>query len=81
MKELVLVSQATEVDKHSPQMGNTAATVTVTITIRDVNDNAPTFSNTSYTATIRENSPSGVPLTLNSGGQITVSDNDEVRML
>ncbi|XP_025090923.1 cadherin-23-like [Pomacea canaliculata] len=71
-----VIVQATEVNKHPPQMGNVTATATVTITIRDVNNNPPTFSNTSYTATIRENSPPGVPLTLNGSAQITVSDKD-----
>lgn len=80
IKKLLLLSQATEVNKHPPQMGNVTATATVTIMIRDVNNNPPTFSNTSYTATIRENSPPGVPLTLNGSAQITVSDKDRVRI-
>ena len=49
-----------------------------TITVTDVNDNAPTFSKTSFSANISENSPAGTPLQLYPGQQITVTDTDEV---
>ena len=36
-----------------------ASTSTVTVTLNDVNDNAPVFSDPPYTATVRENSDVG----------------------
>ncbi|XP_035671620.1 cadherin-23-like [Branchiostoma floridae] len=51
-----------------------ATSTIVTITIEDVNDEAPTFDHRSYTATFPENYPEGVPLpNLN----IFVADLDE----
>ncbi|PVD37770.1 hypothetical protein C0Q70_00371 [Pomacea canaliculata] len=75
--ECSVTVQATEIDTHPPQLGNTTATTTVTITVHDLNDNAPAFSSPSFTATIKENSPPGVSLTLLSKGQIMVSDKDQ----
>ena len=51
---------------------------TATITVTDVNDNAPKFSRTSFSASISENSPAGTPLQLYLGQQINVTDIDEV---
>ena len=57
--------------------GATSATTLVTITVRDINDNTPTFSNTSYDATILENMQNNVPITF-MGGVMRVSDADQV---
>lgn len=78
MHWLLLMLQATEIDTHPPQLGNTTVTTTVTITVLDLNDNPPEFSSPSFTATIKENSPPGVSLTLLSKAQIMVSDKDQV---
>lgn len=44
----------------------------VTVDVLDVNDNAPTFEQESYTAVIPENAPSGVNVV-----NITATDPDE----
>lgn len=44
----------------------------VTVDVLDVNDNAPTFEQESYTAVIPENAPSGVSVV-----NITATDPDE----
>ncbi|XP_070180220.1 cadherin-23-like [Littorina saxatilis] len=70
--------QATEQSGPYAQKGNFIATETVTITVNDVNDNAPTFSGSSFSANITENSPAGTPLQLDSGQQIVATDIDQV---
>ena len=53
----------------------TETVANVTITIEDVNDEPPTFSQREYVAAIPENAPVGTPL---SGLFLAVSDPDVV---
>ena len=57
--------QASEVvPNNQVNNGDTTATTLVTITVRDVNDNAPTFSESdNYQASVLENMQQDVPLT------------------
>ena len=57
--------------------GETNATTKVSIAVLDVNDNGPQFSQDVYLATVQENTPSGVPLTMST--RIEVEDHDQVR--
>ncbi|XP_053390754.1 cadherin-87A-like, partial [Mercenaria mercenaria] len=54
------------------QYGNTTASTHITVSVQDVDDNLPSFGKSSYHATVPENTPNGVPLSLNE----TVSVND-----
>ena len=56
--------------------GETNATTKVSITVHDVNDNSPQFADTVYHASVQENTPRGVPLTVTT--TIKVSDMDQV---
>lgn len=60
------------------QLGNTTANATVSVTVLDVNDNPPLFNRSSYTLTVQENTPTGVPLVLNDTDFIEVTDRDQV---
>ena len=55
----------------NPKLSSTA---TVTVGITDVNDNAPSFSNPSYTAIVSETARAGTPVTT-----ITARDRDSQR--
>ncbi|ESP03941.1 hypothetical protein LOTGIDRAFT_230236 [Lottia gigantea] len=57
--------------------GQAWSTTDLSITLIDVNDNEPTFTQPLYTASIAENSPKGVPLTMSNGQLIEVSDADQ----
>ena len=72
------LTQASEVIKSGEVAGGeTNATTKVSIKVRDVNDNSPQFAETVYHASVQENTPRGVPLTVNT--TIEVSDMDQVR--
>ena len=51
-------------------------TATVSIQVLDADDNPPEFSNNSFAATVKENSPQGTPLQLNA--PMSVTDKDKV---
>ena len=68
-KEYFLTIQA--LDGGSPPLSNHA---TVNITIMDANDNAPIFTQVSYSASINENSPIGSAIVT-----LTATDLDQVR--
>ena len=67
-KEYFLTIQAR--DGGSPPLSNHA---TVNVTIMDANDNAPIFTQVSYTASINENSPVGASIV-----SLTATDLDQV---
>ncbi|XP_041364064.1 cadherin-related family member 1-like [Gigantopelta aegis] len=54
---------------------NGSSTTTVTITVKDLDDNSPIFNNGHYTGNITENTPAGIPVTLETN--MTVSDKDQ----
>jgi hypothetical protein len=77
-----LLEQAQEIDDDpNKQFGNTTAITDVTITVEDVNDNLPKFGSTTYNATIQENTPKNVPITLLSPAEIMIYDADQVSLL
>ncbi|KAK3090257.1 hypothetical protein FSP39_010440 [Pinctada imbricata] len=58
--------------------GNTSATTLVTVTVSDINDNAPQFSSVQYEATIPEHMDDGVPIKFIGANTIlSVSDKDQ----
>ncbi|XP_041364318.1 cadherin-23-like [Gigantopelta aegis] len=67
---------ATEVPAPSvTQGGENKTTTVVSITVLDVNDHKPTFSARQYNASVQENTPNGVPITLET--VIDVIDGDQ----
>ena len=58
------------------QGGDNQTTTVVSITVLDVNDHSPTFSAHLYNASVKENTPDGVPITLET--VIDVFDGDQV---
>lgn len=74
--------QATEiVPAGQMNYGTTTATALVTVTVADINDNAPVFSASQYTTRIMENMQVGVPITfLSPSNVMRVSDADQVSM-
>ncbi|KAK6169010.1 hypothetical protein SNE40_020141 [Patella caerulea] len=56
---------------------NNTKTETVTIAIKDQNDNEPTFNTATYNADIRENMPEQIPINFVNPTQMTVKDIDQ----
>ncbi|KAL8565515.1 hypothetical protein ACOMHN_049491 [Nucella lapillus] len=74
-RNYILTVMAQEVIQPGKQQGGkTTATTQVSITVDDINDNAPQFQQNVYYARVQENTPRGVPITVN--GTIKVSDKD-----
>ncbi|KAH3869731.1 hypothetical protein DPMN_032900, partial [Dreissena polymorpha] len=74
--ECTLTVQVNEVNQTQfTQYGNSTAETNVTITINDLDDNAPKFNQSIYTGTILENS--GVDVAIQISGDIYVSDADQ----
>ncbi|KAK6170811.1 hypothetical protein SNE40_019115 [Patella caerulea] len=75
-----LVVQAYEVNALPPE--NATTNVTVTVTIEDINDNAPTFNtSTTYTAYVREDTPSDSLIYFDGEGYMRVFDLDQVNVV
>ncbi|WAR25682.1 CAD23-like protein [Mya arenaria] len=76
-----ITTRAVEIDKNiSAQFGNTNSSVDVTISISDENDNIPKFSKEVYHASIDENMPQNVPITMMPiDDEILVTDLDQVK--
>ena len=60
------------VEAYNPNLPSVASTVTVTLTVLDVNDEAPVFNQTDYTFRVDENSPLGRVV-----GSVPAVDRDE----
>jgi hypothetical protein len=73
---LLFELQAQEIDKAGAPV-NSMTTAMVTVSVEDVNDNAPQFSQPQYTAEIQENMQNGVPITF-LADTMRVSDADQV---
>ncbi|CAK6977283.1 protocadherin beta-16-like, partial [Scomber scombrus] len=67
-KEELISLVLTAFDGGEPQM---SGTIRIFITVLDVNDNAPVFSQSTYTATVLENAPEGTVVT-----SVSASDAD-----
>ncbi|XP_044060643.1 protocadherin gamma-A11-like isoform X20 [Siniperca chuatsi] len=67
-KEELISLVLTAFDGGDPQM---SGTIRIFITVLDANDNAPVFTQTTYTATVFENAPEGTVVT-----SVTASDAD-----
>ncbi|KAL8569615.1 hypothetical protein ACOMHN_057182 [Nucella lapillus] len=79
-RSYLITVMATEMEAAGQaQYGKTSASTQVSITVQDVNNNSPQFANHVYYATVQENTPEGVPVTINQ--TITVLDKDQVRGL
>ncbi|XP_071105206.1 cadherin-23-like [Haliotis cracherodii] len=65
------------IDTNGKQRTPQTATATLTLSVTDVDDNAPSFNDHTYTAFIEENSQHGIPITLQSPSNITVEDKDK----
>lgn len=74
------IFQAYEKNDSFPQEGNTTTVTEVTVIILDVNDNSPQFNNQTYNASLQENTPEGVPITLTDPVSMIVSDIDQVNI-
>lgn len=73
---LFLIFQAREIESGVPLNEDSAtATAEVSVTIRDVNDEPPTFNKLEYYVSIPENLPEGSPLP---NLDMTVTDPDVV---
>uniref|UniRef100_A0A3B3DLV1 Cadherin domain-containing protein n=2 Tax=Oryzias melastigma TaxID=30732 RepID=A0A3B3DLV1_ORYME len=68
-KEQAISLVLTAFDGGDPQM---SGTMRILITVLDSNDNAPVFTQSTYTATVSENSPKGTLVT-----KVTASDADD----
>ncbi|XP_076448042.1 cadherin-23-like isoform X2 [Babylonia areolata] len=75
-RNYILTVMASEVIAAGDQPGGvTSATTQVAVTVSDINDNAPRFSQDVYYARVQENTRQGVPLTLDDT-TIQVRDDD-----
>ncbi|KAL4239383.1 hypothetical protein ACF0H5_000200 [Mactra antiquata] len=72
--ECIINITATEIKTYPNQYNTTQTNTTVTISVSDVNDNTPNFTEGSTVATVKENSPTEVPVMFNTTLHVVDSD-------
>ncbi|XP_053381728.1 protocadherin Fat 4-like [Mercenaria mercenaria] len=73
----ILTVEANEIETtNKTNYGITTTSTNVTVTVQDIDDNPPDISESSYYATVAENTPEDVPIKLNT--TIVVTDIDQI---
>ena len=66
------------IDNGAPPTGRKSATADVTVTIGDVNDNAPSFPSEQFSASVKENSPVGTEVLRIQAVDVDAGDNGDI---
>ena len=66
------------IDNGAPPTGSKTATAEVTVTVGDVNDNAPSFPSEEFSVTVEENSPVGTEVLRTQAVDVDAGDNGDI---
>ncbi|CAG5132579.1 unnamed protein product, partial [Candidula unifasciata] len=67
---------ATEESGNSTENPNNRTETPISVTVTDINDNPPKFNANNYSASVQENTPKGVPITITSSIEVVDIDQD-----